>query len=70
MVPYNAPGLVNCIDLGICLFNYDGKPMFLMKYNGKSLVLYLVKSGYDNDMDSIFDDETNMLVLNGYFMVL
>ena len=48
----------------ICLYNYNGKHIFMTKYDGKSLIFSLVKSGFNNEMDSKFDDETNMLVFN------
>ena len=53
--------------LTICLFIYIGKHIFMMKYYGKSLLLSLVKSGYNNEVDSKLHDETNMPVFFGSF---
>ena len=39
----------------------------MIKYDGKSLLLSVVKSGYNNVLDSKFGDETHMPVFNGLF---
>ena len=38
----------------------------MMKYYGKSLLLSLMKSGYNNEVDSKFGDDINMRVFDGY----
>ena len=57
--------ILNLKKLTICLFIYNGKHPFMLKYTGKSLLFSLVKSWYNNEIDSKFDEETNKLVFYG-----
>ena len=40
-----------------------------MKYDDKTIFFFLIKSGHNIEVDSQFDDETNMLVFNGSLQV-
>ena len=59
----------NLKKLTICLYNYNGKHIFKMKYEGKNLFFSLIKRGYNIEVDSKVDDETTTLVFDGSMQV-
>ena len=60
--------ILNFKKLTICLSNYHGKHIFMVKYDGQSLQLLLVNSGY-NKVDKKSDDDTTKLVFYGWLQV-